>query len=127
LQFATMLAFALFFGQIIRRLKQPAVLGEMIGGIFLGPTILGFLAPSLYTWLFQSSTQVAVVRDASIKLGMLFFLFIAGLEVDISDFTRLGKRAILIGSVGTFLPSCHAPSGDRWQATTCWLLPCLSG
>ncbi len=104
LQFAAMLAFALFFGQIMRRLKQPAVLGEMIGGIILGPTILGFLAPSLYTWLFQSSAQVAVVREASIKLGMLFFLFIAGLEVDLSDFKRMGKQAILIGLVGTLLP-----------------------
>jgi len=104
LQFAAMLAFALFFGQIMRRLKQPAVLGEMIGGIILGPTILGLLAPSLYTWLFQSSAQVAVVREASIKLGMLFFLFIAGLEVDLSDFKRMGKRAILIGLLGTLLP-----------------------
>jgi len=104
LQFASMLAFALFFGQIMRRLKQPAVLGEMIGGIILGPTILGFLAPALYTWLFQSSAQVAVVREASIKLGMLFFLFIAGLEVDLSDLKRMGKRAILIGLVGTLVP-----------------------
>lgn len=104
LQFAAMLAFALFFGQIMRRLKQPAVLGEMIGGIILGPTILGLLAPSLYAWLFQSSAQVAVVREASTKLGMLFFLFIAGLEVDLSDLKRMGKRAMLIGLVGTLLP-----------------------
>ena len=104
LQFAAMLAFALFFGQIMRWLKQPAVVGEMIGGIVLGPTILGLLAPSLYTWLFQSSAQVAVVRDASIKLGMLFFLFVAGLDVDLSDLKRMGKRAILIGLVGTLLP-----------------------
>jgi Kef-type K+ transport system membrane component KefB len=104
LQFATMLAFALFFGQMMRRIKQPAVLGEMIGGIILGPTILGLLAPSLYNWLFQSSAEVAVVREASIKLGMLFFLFIAGLEVDLSDLKRMGKRATLIGLVGTLLP-----------------------
>jgi len=104
LQFAVMLAFALLFGQIMRRLKQPAVLGEMIGGIILGPTILGLLFPSWYTWLFQSSVQVAVVREAFIKLGMLFFLFVAGLEVDFSDFKRMGNRAILIGLVGTLLP-----------------------
>ena len=104
LQFAVMLACALIFGQIMRRLKQPAVLGEMIGGIILGPTILGFLFPTWYNWLFQSSAQVAVVREAFIKLGMLFFLFVAGLEVDLSDLKRMGKRAIVIGLVGTLLP-----------------------
>ena len=80
LQIAVMLGFAVFFGQCMRRIKQPAVLGEMIGGIILGPTIFGLLAPGLFAWLFRSSANVGVVREASIKLGMLFFLFIAGLE-----------------------------------------------
>jgi Kef-type K+ transport system membrane component KefB len=53
LQKATMLAFALMFGEIMRRFKQPAVVGEMFGGIILGPTILGWVAPSLYEWLFR--------------------------------------------------------------------------
>jgi Kef-type K+ transport system membrane component KefB len=104
MQIAVMLLFAIIFGQIMRRFKQPAVLGEMIGGIILGPTILGMIAPSLYNSLFNSSASVVVVRDASIKLGMLFFLFIAGLEVDLSDLRRLGKRAALIGLVGTLVP-----------------------
>ena len=104
MQIAVMLLFAVIFGQIMRRLKQPAVLGEMIGGIILGPTILGMIAPSLYNSLFNSSAGVVALRDASIKLGMLFFLFIAGLEVDLSDLRRLGKRAALIGLVGTLVP-----------------------
>ncbi len=104
LQITSMLAVAIIFGQLMRRFKQPAVLGEMIGGIFLGPTIFGMLAPTLYNWLFNSSASVVVVRDASIKMGMLFFLFIAGLEIDLSDLQRLGKRAALIGLVGTLLP-----------------------
>lgn len=57
LQMATMLAFALVFGEIMRRLRQPAVVGEMFGGIVLGPTIFGWLAPALYEWLFLSSTK----------------------------------------------------------------------
>jgi len=104
LQITTMLAFAVLFGEIMRRLRQPAVVGEMLGGIVLGPTILGMLAPGAYTWLFESSGNVAVVRDASIKLGMLFFLFFAGSEVNLSDLRRLGKRAALIGLIGTLLP-----------------------
>jgi Kef-type K+ transport system membrane component KefB len=104
LQIATMLGCALLFGQIMRRWKQPAVLGEMIGGIVLGPTIVGILFPGFYRWLFLSSADVAVVRDASTKLGMLFFLFIAGLETNLSDLKTVGRRAALIGIVGTLVP-----------------------
>ena len=104
LQISLMLGSALVFGQFMRRLKQPAVLGEMIGGIILGPTIFGLLAPDLFAWLFNSSVNVTIMRDASVKLGMLFFLFIAGLETNISDLKKLGRKAVLIGLGGTLVP-----------------------
>lgn len=104
LQITLMLACALFFGHAARRMKQPAVVGEMLGGILLGPTLVGVLAPAVYGWLFHSSANVAVARDASIKLGMLFFLFVAGLEVNLSDLSRLGRRAVSIGLLGTLIP-----------------------
>jgi Kef-type K+ transport system membrane component KefB len=104
LQLTAMLIAAVFFGQLMRRFKQPAVLGEMIGGIILGPTIVGILMPEFYTWLFRSSESVLVVRDASIKLGMLFYLFIAGLDINITDIRKLGGKALSIGIVGTLLP-----------------------
>lgn len=104
LQLATMLGFAVLFGHLMRLFKQPAVLGEMIGGIVLGPTVFGLLAPGLFGWLFLSSADVGLVRDASVKLGMLFFLFIAGLEIDLSDLKQLGRKALLIGLVGTLVP-----------------------
>jgi Kef-type K+ transport system membrane component KefB len=63
LQMTTMLGFAVIFGEIMRRFRQPAVVGEMFGGIILGPTLFGWLAPSLYEWLFLSSANVTVVRD----------------------------------------------------------------
>lgn len=104
LQISVMLGCALLFGQFMRRMKQPPVLGEMIGGIVLGPTVFGLVAPGLFEWLFASSANVTVVREASIKLGMLFFLFIAGLETNISDLRAVGRRAALIGLVGTVVP-----------------------
>jgi Kef-type K+ transport system membrane component KefB len=104
LQIVVMLAFAMAFGHAMRRLHQPAVLGEMIGGIVLGPTIIGLLFPETYSWLFESSARVATVREASIKLGMLFFLFIAGLGTKIGDLKTLGRKATLIGLVGTLVP-----------------------
>ncbi len=104
LQFAAMLAMALALGQVMRRLKQPAVLGELFGGIILGPTILGLVFPAAYHWLFNSTPEVVSMRDTSIKLGMLFFLFTAGLEVNLDEFNRVGKKALIIGLFGTLLP-----------------------
>ena len=103
-EIAVMLGFAVLFGQGMRRLKQPAVLGEIIGGIILGPTIVGLLMPDLWEWLFRSSASAVHVREASIKLGMLFFLFIAGVETNISNLKQLGRQAALIGLVGTLVP-----------------------
>jgi Kef-type K+ transport system membrane component KefB len=104
LQLATMLGLAVLFGEAMRRLKQPAVVGEMFGGIVLGPTLFGALAPSLYHWLFLSSSNVTVAREAATKLGMLFFLFYAGLEVNLADLKALGRKAVLIGLIGTLVP-----------------------
>ena len=104
LQITFMLGVAVGFGQLMRSIRQPSVLGEMIGGIILGPTIFGLLAPGVYIWLFQSSPNIAVARDGIIKLGMLFFLFIAGLEIDLSDLKQSGRKALLIGLIGTLGP-----------------------
>lgn len=120
LQIAAMLAVAVCCGQAMRRVKQPAVLGEMMGGILLGPTLLGAVLPGVYAWLFSSSVHVSQARDAFIKVGMLFFLFIAGLETDLSALRRMGGRAALIGLVGTVVPIAagvglvYALPGDFW-------------
>jgi Kef-type K+ transport system membrane component KefB len=104
LQITAMLVFALIFGQLMRKFKQPAVLGEMIGGIILGPTIVGFLFPDFYTWLFRSGDNISIIRDASIKLGMLFYLFIVGLEINLTELKRMKGKALSIGLTGTLLP-----------------------
>jgi Kef-type K+ transport system membrane component KefB len=120
LQLTAMLAVAMVFGQVMRRLRQPAVVGEMFGGILLGPTVLGVLAPAAYAWLFLASDDVTVVRDATTKLGMLFFLFLAGLDVDLSALRSLGRCVLLIGLSGTLLPIAigaalvHAVPLDFW-------------
>jgi len=103
LQITVMLTCAVVFGQMARRLGQPAVLGEMIGGIILGPTLFGAVMPGLYQEFFLSSSSVTVVRDASIKMGMLFFMFISGLEIRLSNLRRL-RQSLTIGLIGTVLP-----------------------
>lgn len=99
LQLSLMLMMALLGGYVMRKLGHPAVLGELLGGIILGPTILGMFAPNMYAWLFPDQPAIHSVREAVITLGMLFFLFSAGLEVNL---TRLNGRAWVITLTSIF-------------------------
>jgi Kef-type K+ transport system membrane component KefB len=104
IQLAVMLACALLFGQLLRRLHQPAVLGELLGGILIGPTVFGMLAPDWYGRLFPVSESLALGQDAVIKLGMLFFMFAAGLEVDLAHLRQKGGVALLTAGLGIAVP-----------------------
>ncbi len=99
-----MLVVALIAGQVMRMLHQPAVLGELVGGIFLGPTVFGLLAPEAFNWLFPSEGQAALGLDAVIKIGMLFFLFAAGLEVNLIHLRHKSLAVVSTSVMGVLLP-----------------------
>lgn len=84
LEIAVMLFMALLCGQLMSRLRLPAVFGELFGGIILGPTVWGWVSPSTFHWLFPTSGAIFQGRDALIQICMLFFLFAAGLEMNLS-------------------------------------------
>ena len=104
LHLAAMLVTALVLGQIARRLGIPAVVGEIAGGLLLGPTVLGRLSPETFAWLFPPSGPVTSARAAIARVGMLFFIVTIGLDISVGEFRRLGKKALAVGSVGTFVP-----------------------
>lgn len=104
IQVGVMLSVALVCGQIMRRLNQPTVLGELIGGILLGPTVFGLFAPDAYFFLFPAQGETALGREAVINIGMLFFLFVAGLEVDLGQLRRSGSSVALTGFLGVLVP-----------------------
>jgi Kef-type K+ transport system membrane component KefB len=58
LEIAVMLSVTLLCGQLMSRLRLPAVFGELFGGIILGPTVWGWLSPGTYQWLFPTSGAV---------------------------------------------------------------------
>jgi Kef-type K+ transport system membrane component KefB len=103
-QVSVMLGCALLFGQLMRKLNQPAVLGELIGGIIIGPTVLGVLAPGVYQALFPLNLGIAQERDVLLAVGMLFFLFSAGLEINLTQIGQRKWKIILISSLGFLLP-----------------------
>jgi Kef-type K+ transport system membrane component KefB len=104
LQIVVLLAFAVIFGRAAQRLHQPSVLGEILGGIILGPTILGTVAPSMQFWLFPVSGESAQILRAVAYLGLIAFVFTAGLEVNLACARRRIRTTLLTSSFGILLP-----------------------
>lgn len=101
---ATMLLTALVLGQIARKLGIPTVVGEIAGGLLLGPTVLGRLSPETFALLFPLSGPVTSARTAIARVGMLFFILTISLDISGGEFRKVGKKALAVGTVGTFVP-----------------------
>ncbi|MGF1573756.1 MAG: cation:proton antiporter [Sumerlaeia bacterium] len=99
-----MLGFARLLGEIARYFQQPAVLGELLAGILLGPTLLGYLAPELSANIFPSEGTVTLARESISTLAIVLFHLVAGLEVDLSTAFRQGKAAIYVSILGMVFP-----------------------
>ena len=85
------LAAAKVMAEIFERLKQPAVVGEILAGVVIGPSLLGWVQPS---------EMVSVVAE----VGVIFLLFTVGLETKPQDILRVGKRAFMVGTLGVIFP-----------------------
>jgi len=104
LEFAAILSTALIFGGMMKRLHQPAVVGEILGGIALGPTVFGTIAPAMQSRIFPAFGESAEVLRAAGSLGLIAFIFIAGLQVDLTSIKQRSRSAILTSISGIVLP-----------------------
>lgn len=95
---------ARLLGELAQHWRQPAVLGELLAGILLGPTVLGQLAPDLNHTLFPSSGSITVALSGLTNLAVALFLLVAGMEVDLSTIWRRGKPALTVGAATMLLP-----------------------
>src|SRR5262249_55766745 len=104
LALAALLVAAHLVGGLFASMRQPRVIGEIVGGILLGPTVLGALAPGVTAWLFPSDGATSVILSAVSQLGLLLLLFCAGAEIR-SAFSRDEARpAAWTTATGIFLP-----------------------
>jgi len=104
LALAVLLGAARLFGEAAKRLHQPAVLGEILAGVFLGPTLLGRLFPELQAGIFPSTGGVPLVLNGISSLAVTLFMLVAGMEVDLSSALRQGKATLHIALWGMMLP-----------------------
>lgn len=86
-----MLISAKLMAEIFERLKQPAVVGEILAGIIIGPSLLGWVAPSEFINILA-------------EIGVIFLLFTVGLETKPQAIFQVGTRAVAVGVLGVILP-----------------------
>ena len=104
LQLAVILGAARLFAEFARVLKQPAVVGEILAGVLLGPTLLGWVAPEVSATLFPESGHLAIVLDGFIEASVVLLLFIAGLEVDLQIVYKQGIQAVIVSLSSLIVP-----------------------
>jgi Kef-type K+ transport system membrane component KefB len=113
-QLAVLIVVARVVAMIFRRFGQPAVVGETAAGLLLGPSVLGWLFPDLWQALFHPAfdgvppelSNIAIGRIFAIisQLGLIFLLFLVGLEFDFSHLKMHGRGALAISATGVAVP-----------------------
>ena len=101
---AVLLGAAKLAGEIMHRLGQPSILGEISAGILLGPTVLGYFRPQWYAALFPSTGPIPIVLETVATLGVVFFLLAAGLETSLRSILRQGRSALFVSFLGGIIP-----------------------
>lgn len=99
----SMLLLGRLFGEFFRKLKMPLVVGELIAGVLLGPTVLGQFAPHLTQHVFTTTGTIGVVLSGISSMSVVMLLFAAGMEVELSIIRQQGKTALKTSFVGLII------------------------
>ncbi len=103
-QLALLLLVSRGLGELMRRFNLPPVVGELLAGVLLGPSLFGWIWPGLYTQIFPHSQTQADLLSVVSWLGVLFLLIVTGLETDLQLIIRKGKTALFISLGGIIIP-----------------------
>ena len=103
IELALLIAVSRLGAELFRRLGLPAVVGELGGGILLGPSVFGRVWPELSQLVFPPGPQFQAL-DVVSMLGMTFLLLLTGLETDVKLARNLGRAALMTSAAGMVLP-----------------------
>jgi Kef-type K+ transport system membrane component KefB len=101
-QIIVILILAGLFRRLFRAIHQPPVMGEMIAGIVLGPSVLGLISPEAMTFLFPASS-LETLRLLS-QIGVVLFMFIVGMELNVRHVREKGSAAVMISHASIIVP-----------------------
>ena len=125
-------------GEALLRLRQPAVMGQLMAGLVLGPSLLGALFPDLQHALFPAAKEQKAMLDGMAQFGVLLILLMTGMETDLK-LVKASSRASISASVfgiiipfacgfalGEFLPDAMIPDPSKRLITSLFLGTALS-
>jgi Kef-type K+ transport system membrane component KefB len=93
---------ARLMGNFMLYIKQPRVVGEMIAGVILGPTLLGAIFPQAVEFLFSSTQSYIYVLG---NIGLSFYMFLVGMDLDLSNVEKkTRKQAYILSGISTIVP-----------------------
>jgi len=120
-QIAVLILVGRLLGELMQRVGQPAVIGQLLGGVLLGPSFFGFLWPSAQHALFPANPHQMSMINAVAQLGILMLLLLAGMETDFGLIKRIRRAALSTSISGIALPfACGFLLGESLPAS---LLP----
>jgi len=122
LQLFVLLLTARLLGGLMRRLGQPAVIGELAAGLLLGPSVLGSLAPEAQAWLFPPEPVQRALLSAVGWIGVFLLLIVTGLETDLALVRRLGAATARV-ALGSLLVPILFGLGVGWVMPDAFLGP----
>jgi len=102
LQIITIIIVARFFGWIFRKIGQPSVIGEIIAGIFLGPSLVGMYFPEFSKTLFPPES-LGNLQFLS-QIGLILFMYVIGMELDLKVLKNKAKEAVVISHASIVIP-----------------------
>ena len=102
LQVVVILITAKLAGSLFLKLGQPSVIGEMVAGIVLGPSLLGLIFPQALSFLFPASSM-GTLRLLS-QIGVILFMFIVGMELNARQLQEKARAAVMISHAGIVAP-----------------------
>lgn len=102
MQLIVVIGAARILGAWARRIGQPTVIGEIVAGILLGPSLLGFLLPWSQAFLFPA-TSLGALQLLS-QIGVILFMFVVGVELDLRHLRRRAQQSILVSHASILVP-----------------------
>ncbi|MDD7984422.1 cation:proton antiporter [Lentisphaera marina] len=106
LSLAILIGMARALGELAEKFKQPPIIGEILAGIVLGPSVFGQISPALQQTLFPTDGPVHTGLQFISSLAIALFLLLAGMEIDLRSVWKQGKTALSISLGGMLLPFC---------------------